>query len=161
MLAPGAGSHGDEPIICVALDPAMQSFSRAAIHGLPGRLEGIASTLTPQRLLVGLGSDPTAIARCVDTVTELGGGIAYQQNGVIECLALPVGGVITDAPFADVVSFWEAAASLFAALGHQLPDPLSTLLYIGSSSLPGARFTARGLVDTRRGTLIEPARPLA
>jgi adenine deaminase len=160
MLQPGPGSHGGGPITCVALDPAMKSFSRAAIHGLPERLEGIASTLTPQRLLVAVGADPTAIARCVDAVIGLGGGIAYQHDGSLECLVLPVGGVVTDAPFLDVLSFWESAGALFADLGHALPDPLSTLLYVGSSSLPGARFTDRGLLDTRSGALIEPARPL-
>jgi adenine deaminase len=163
MVRLGSGSQpggGEDPIMCLALDPKARSYSRAAIHGLPSGLEGIVSTLTPQRLLIATGADPAAIERCVEAVIEVGGGIAYQRDGRLKLLPLPVGGVLTDAPFAEVLSFWESAGRLFAELGHALPDPICTLLYLASSSLPGARFTARGLLDTRRGELIEPARPL-
>jgi adenine deaminase len=160
MVRLGRGEHAGEPLVCVAVDPGSETFARAAIHGLPGRLEGIASTLTPRRLLVAAGADPAAIGRCVDAVMEHGGGIAYQRDGALRLLALPVGGVLTTAPFTRVLEFWDDAERTFSELGHTLADPLSTLLYIGSDSLPGARFNARGLVDTRAGQVIEPARQL-
>ena len=74
MVRPGRGPHSGEALVCVALDPRSDTIARAAIHGLPARLEGIASTLTPRRLLVAAGNDPAAIARCVDAVVEPGGG---------------------------------------------------------------------------------------
>ncbi len=159
MIRPGRGDHQGEPLTCLALDPDGETFTRAALFGLPPGLEGIASTLTPRRLLVALGSDPTAIARCVDAVIGPGGGIAFRHQGATELLELPVGGVITSAPFAEVLAFWDRARRLFAELGQDLADPLSTLLYIGSDSLPGARFNARGLFDTRAGRLIAAPRP--
>jgi adenine deaminase len=161
MVRPGAGEDATRPIACLAIDPVAQSFTRAGIHGMPESLEAIVSTLTPKGLLLALGADPAAIARCVDAVIGLGGGIAYQHNGELRCLALPVAGVITTAPCVDVARFWLDAKELFAGLGHPLPDPLSTLFHLGSSGLPGARFTAAGLIDTRRGELIEGARALA
>jgi adenine deaminase len=154
----GRGSAGGAAIVCAALDASTGTFTRAAIFGMPAGLEGIASTLTPRRLLVAVGADPAAIERCVDAVIEAGGGIAYQQEGELRLLPLPVGGAISPAPFATVLDFWEQTARFFESLGHDLADPLSTLLYIGSDSLPGARFTARGLVETRSGRLIEPSR---
>ena len=153
----GAG-RGGEPIVCLALDPDRDTFTRGAIHGMPAELEGIASTLTPRRLMVAVGADPAALSRCVDAVMECGGGIAFQQDGELRRLPLPVGGVITAAPFAEVVGFWDAAQALFEGLGHPYPDPLSTLLYIASDSLPGARFNASGLVETKTKTLVAPAR---
>jgi adenine deaminase len=36
-----------------------------------------------------------------------------------------------------------------------------TLLFLASSGLPGARFTPDGLVDTRAGETIEPARRIS
>jgi len=159
MIRPGRGAHVGKALICVALDPDRETFTRAAIYGLPAGLEGIASTLTPRRLLVAVGSDPVAIARCVDTVVKAGGGIALQQADAVHLLALPVGGVLTSAPFAEVLAFWDRASRLFSELGHDLADPLSTLLYIGSDSLPGARFNAQGLLDTRAGHLIATSRP--
>ena len=160
LTRPGCTLPGTTPIVCIAIDPDTDSFTRVAIHGLPDRLEGIASTLTPRRLMVAAGADGDAIGRCIDAVMEVGGGIAYQHEGRLKRLALPVGGVLTTAPFHEVVAFWDEAKLLFSDLGHTLPDPLSTLLYIGSDSLPGARFNARGLVDTRPGTLIRAARPV-
>jgi adenine deaminase len=148
------------PLLCLAIGPDSETFTRAAIHGLPPGLEGIASTLTPRRLLIAAGADPEALGRCVDAVMEVGGGIAYLDRGELRRLALPVGGVLTTAPFATVLDFWEGCRRFFAALGHELPDPLSTLLYIASDSIPGARFNARGLIDTRGGTVIAPARPI-
>jgi adenine deaminase len=160
VVRPGRGSHVGKPIVCAAVDPGTESFTRASIHGLPDRLEGIASTLTPRRLLVAMGSDSAAICRCVDAVIAPGGGIAYQRDGKLHMLTLPVGGVLTAAPFSQVLDFWDETDDFFSQLGHTLADPISTLLYIGSDSLPGARFNARGLVDTRAGTVIAPARPL-
>jgi adenine deaminase len=150
---------GGAPLICFALDPYTETCTRAAIHGLPEGLEGIASTLTPQRLLIAAGSDAAALDACVDAVVAAGGGIAYRDRGKLELLPLPAGGAITSAPFAAVAAFWDAAYELFVRLGHQLPDPLSTLLYIGNPSLPGARFHASGLLDTRPGTLIAASQP--
>ena len=154
----GRGSGGGAPIACVALDTVTGTFTRAAIYGLPERLEGIASTLTPRRLLVAAGADPKAVERCVDAVIAAGGGIAYQHQGELRELPLPVGGVLTVAPFETVLSYWEETERHFRSLGHEMPDPLSTLLYIASDSLPGARFTAQGLLETRSGRLIEPSR---
>lgn len=156
-----AGAVGEgRPLLCLAIDPDSETFTRAAIHGLPTGLEGIASTLTPRRLLIAAGADPEAVGACVDAVMEIGGGIAYLDRGELRRLALPVGGVLTTAPFATVLEFWEACRRFFVDLGHELPDPLSTLLYIASDSIPGARFNARGLIDTRSGSVIAPARPI-
>jgi adenine deaminase len=155
----GKGAGG-EPMVCLALDPDRGTFTRGAMHGMPAGLEGIASTLTPRRLMVALGADPAAVSRCVDAVMECGGGIAFQQGGELRRLPLPVGGVITAAPFAEVVGFWDTVQTHFEGLGHAFPDPLSTLLYIASDSLPGARFNATGLVDTKSKTLLAPSQPV-
>jgi hypothetical protein len=58
------------------------------------------------------------------------------------------------------VQFWDDAGEFFGELGHQFADPLSTLLYIASDSLPGARFNAQGLIETRSGELLASARPI-
>jgi adenine deaminase len=156
----GDGAGGD-PMVCLSLDPDRDTFTRAAMHGMPAGLEGIASTLTPRRLMVAVGADPAAVSRCVDAVMECGGGIAFQQDSELRRLPLPVGGVITAAPFAEVVDFWDAAQAHFEALGHPYPDPLSTLLYIASDSLPGARFNATGLLDTKTKALLASAQPVS
>jgi len=156
MVRRGAGPGG-EPIAVVGIEEPTMGMTRARGYGFPAALEGIASTLTPRRLLIGLGGDPAALAHCVDSVVGCGGGIALRHRGELLLLPLPYGGAISPAPFARVESFWRAVAAAFAELGSDLADPISTMLYIGSSGLPGARFAEEGLIDTRPGEIIQPA----
>jgi adenine deaminase len=159
MIRPGRGPGG-VAITAIGLDEPSGTLARARAYGFPAGLEGIASTLTPRRLLVALGALPEAVARCVDAVFADGGGIAFQHRGELVRLALPYGGAISAAPFEDIERFWSSVAVAFVALGSDLADPLSTLLYLGSSGLPGARFAEEGLIDTRAGKAIQPAQPL-
>jgi adenine deaminase len=160
MIRPGRGPGG-AAITAIGLHEPSGTLARARAYGFPADLEGIASTLTPRRLLVALGAEPEAVARCVDAVFSAGGGIALQHRGELTQLPLPYGGAISAAPFEDVERFWSSVAASFAALGSDLLDPLSTLLYLGSSGLPGARFAEEGLINTRAGETIQPARPVA
>jgi adenine deaminase len=161
MINEGRGGHEERPIACVALDDRSDRVTRAALYGVSPDLEGIATTLTPRRLMVAMGADPVAVGRCVDAAIESGGGVAFQRDGEVRCLPLPVGGVLTPAPFADVLGIWEAATELFESLGVDVPDPISTMHYIGSDGLPGVRFTAAGLVETRAKRMIRPAQPIS
>jgi adenine deaminase len=161
MIRFGRGAGGGEPIACVGVHEPTQTMARARMYGFPEQLEGIASTLTPRRLLVALGRDPEAVARCVDAIAAAGGGIAYQSGGELRTLPLPYGGAISSAPFATVDDFWAGVRDTFATLGSDLADPLSTLLYVGSSGLPGARFAEAGLIDTKAGMTVAPARHVA
>ncbi|HVX31535.1 MAG TPA: adenine deaminase C-terminal domain-containing protein [Solirubrobacterales bacterium] len=156
MIRPGEGPGG-EPIAAVAIHEATMTMTRARAFGFPSALEGFASTLTPRRLLVALGGDPAAVACCVDAVVGDGGGIAIRHGGELLRLPLPYGGAITPAPLARVEEFWRSVRAVFADLGSDLRDPISTMLYIGSSGLPGARFAQEGLIDTRAGRTISPA----
>jgi adenine deaminase len=156
MIRRGRGPGG-EPIAAIGIEEPTMRLTRARAYGFPPGLEGFASTLTPRRLLVALGGDPEALERCVDATVAAGGGIALRHRGELLVLPLPFGGAITQAPFARVETFWRAVAAAFAELGSDLVDPISTLLYIGASGLPGARFAERGLIDTRAGEIIRPS----
>lgn len=156
MVRPGRGPGG-QPVAAVGIHEPSMTMARARAYGFPAGLEGIASTLTPRRLLVALGGDPEAVARCVDAVVADGGGVTMSHRGRLLRLPLPYGGAISPEPFAAIESFWRQIAAAFADLGSDLLDPISTLLYIGSSGLPGARFAEAGLIDTRAGETIQPA----
>lgn len=156
MIRPGEGPGG-KPIAAVAIHEPTMTMTRARAFGFPPGLEGFASTLTPRRLLVALGGDPDAVARCVDATIADGGGIAIQHRGELLRLPLPYGGAISPEPFASIEAYWLSVRAIFTELGSDLPDPISTMLYIGSSGLPGAWFAEEGLIDTRAGVIICPA----
>jgi adenine deaminase len=158
IVRPGPGPGA--PLCCVAIDPVGDTYTRARFHGFPAGLRAVATTLTPERLLVAIGSDPDDLRRCVDAIYAAGGGLAYVADEDLRVLPLPIGGAITAAPFAEVARFWIGFEDHLTHLGHDLPAPTMTLMFIPTDALPGARFLRDGLVDTRTGELLSPARPI-
>jgi adenine deaminase len=154
---PGPGAA----LTCVAIDPVGDTFSRARFHGFPAGLRAVATTLTPECLLVAIGSDPDDLRRCVDAIYAAGGGLAYVAGEELRVLPLPIGGAITAAPFEEVARFWTGFEDHMAALGHELPAPTMTLMFIPTDALPGTRFLRIGLVETRSEEVLSPARPIA
>jgi adenine deaminase len=150
---PGVGS----PAICLVFDPQTDRLTRGRMYGLPLGLRALASTLTPERLLVAVGNSPAAMKQCVDAIFDAGGGIAYADDGAVHTLPLPVGGAITSAPFSDISAFYCRLDDYVASLGHAFAQPVTTLLFIADDGLPGARFLADGLTDVRGGTLLAPS----
>jgi hypothetical protein len=153
---PGTGS----PAICFVFDPQTERFTRGRMYGLPPGLRALASTLTPERLLVAVGDSPVALKQCVDAIFDAGGGIAYADESEVQTLALPVGGAITAAPFAVISGFYSRLDEYVASLGHEFAQPVTTLLFIADDGLPGARFLADGLTDVRRGKIVAASLPV-
>jgi adenine deaminase len=155
ILREGAG---DGPgLSCVALDPLSGRGTRARLHGLAPRVRAVASTMTFNRLLVVIGSDPQAMKRTADAVFAAGGGIAYDDGERVDLLELPIGGVISEAPFGHVAGFCERLERHLAELGHPFADPLYTLHFLTTDSLPAVRFTREGLLRVKTGEIISPA----
>jgi adenine deaminase len=155
-----AGPGPGAALTCVAIDPVGDTFTRARFHGFPAELRAVATTLTPERLLVGIGSDPEDLRACIDAIYAAGGGLAYLDANGLRVLPLPIGGAITAAPFAEVARFWSDFEDHMVVLGHEWPAPTMTLLFIPTDALPGARFLSSGLVDTRTGETIVASRPI-
>ena len=69
-----------------------------------------------------VGVDDNDMARAVQRLVELGGGIvAVESRGVRAELPLPVAGLLSDAPLADVVAQSRACNEAAAALGCRWP----------------------------------------
>jgi adenine deaminase len=157
MVREGTGPGGDA-LECIAIDPATESVTRATIYGWPGRLRALASTLTPLRILVAVGSDPRALHVCIDAIIRAGGGAAVMIESGLLVLPLSVGGAISSEPFSVINDFWTQADQALRSLGYQFGDPIASLLYLATESLPGARFTSAGLVETKTGRVIAAPR---
>jgi len=160
LVRPGVGEAEFGPLTCVAIDPANDTYSRARLFGM-APVRAMASTLSPSRFLVALGTDPDAIHLIVGLIIENGGGIAYVDAKGPHVLPLPIGGVITDAPFHVIRDFWDDIQLHLKGLGHPFDDPVATMLYMAADSLPGARFTSKGLIETRTNEVLFAARPLS
>jgi adenine deaminase len=101
--------------------------------------------------LTVVGVADADLLAAVQAVAAMGGGMAVAAGGqVIARLALPLAGLMSDRPAAEVAAGLERVQQAARELGCVLPDPLMTLSFISLSVIPELRLTPRGLVDVVR-----------
>ena len=73
---------------------------------------------------------------------------------VLAELPLPVAGLLSDRPLAEVLAASRAVADAVASLGVRFPQPIQTLAFLSLSVIPALKITDRGLVDVERFELV-------
>jgi len=110
-----------------------------------------------------VGVDDEAMARVAGRLHELGGGIVVaDERGVRAELPLPVAGLLSDRPLADVLEASSELDTAVRALGVTIPAPFQLLSFLSLSVVPSLKITDRGLVDVERFRLVPlevPERP--
>jgi adenine deaminase len=105
--------------------------------------------------LVVVGMSDQDMAFAVERLVELGGGIvAVDGLRVLAELALPVAGLLADAPLADVIAQSRACNDAAHGLGWTGATPFLTLSFLALSVIPHLKITDRGLVDVDRFELV-------
>jgi adenine deaminase len=105
--------------------------------------------------LVVLGVDDHDMAVCAMRMTEIGGGIVIAEGGrVVEELPLPVAGLMSDRPLAEVHERIRSMERRLATMGVTMAAPFMTLSFLALSVIPELKITDRGLVDVSRFELV-------
>jgi adenine deaminase len=105
--------------------------------------------------IVVVGVDDGDMARAVQRLAEMGGGLCViADRGVQAELPLPVAGLLSDAPLAEVVEASEACVAAAKALGCTFPAPFQMLAFLALSVIPKLKITDRGLIDVERFELV-------
>ena len=105
--------------------------------------------------LVVVGMNDSDMARVVDRLAELGGGIVAVEDGeVLAELPLPVGGLLSDLPLAEVVARSRACTEAAERLGCRGATPFLTMSFLALSVIPSLKITDQGLVDVDRFELV-------
>ena len=105
--------------------------------------------------IVVVGVDDNDMARAVQRLVEVGGGVvAVESRGVRAELPLPVAGLLSDAPLAEVVAQSRACNDAAAALGSHVATPFLTLSFLALSVIPKLKLTDHGLVDVDRFEIV-------
>ena len=105
--------------------------------------------------LVVVGMNDADMARVVERLAELGGGIVAAEDGeVLAELPLPVGGLLSDLPLADVVARSSACTEAAVRLGCRGATPFLTMSFLALSVIPSLKITDQGLVDVDRFELV-------
>jgi adenine deaminase len=126
------------------------------VRGFGLRSGALASTFSHDaHNIVVVGMDDQDMARAIGRLTEIGGGVVVVENrGVRAELALPIAGIISDAPLAKVVEASRGCIDAAAKLGCTLPSPFQTMAFLALSVIPSLKLTDQGLVDVDRFELV-------
>jgi adenine deaminase len=105
--------------------------------------------------IVVLGMSDDDMVAAVERLVELGGGNVVVDGGrvVAEC-PLPVAGLLSDAPLAEVIAQSRACNEAAAALGWTGGTPFLTMSFLALSVIPSLKITDQGLVDVDRFELV-------
>jgi adenine deaminase len=105
--------------------------------------------------LVVVGMSDSDMAFAIERLAELGGGIvAVDGLRVLAECPLPIAGLLSDAPLADVIAQSRACNEAAHELGWTGATPFLTLAFLALSVIPHLKITDRGLVDVDRFELV-------
>jgi adenine deaminase len=105
--------------------------------------------------IIVVGVDDGDMHRAVQRLAEIGGGIVVvESRGVRAELPLPVAGLLSDRPLAEVVEASRGCVDAARALGCSLESPFQSLAFLALSVIPSLKITDRGLVDVDRFELV-------
>ena len=123
------------------------------------RLDALASTITTDFNILVIGRAPAAMARAVNRLLAIGGGIVVTAGSASALeLALPWGGVMARGSLAEAADRERELRATLVARGYPHHEPLFTLFFLAADFLPAVRLTPRGVWDVKRGRVLLPAR---
>lgn len=146
-------------LLAALVDREGRWIAPAVVAGFAERLDGLATTISTDFNLLVLGRSPAAMARAVNRLLDLRGGVVLVEgDGIAYEIALPLGGFMHPGTLEEAA---EAETGLHRALrerGYAYHDPLFTLFFFAADFLPAARLTPRGVWDVKAGRVLLPAR---
>ena len=123
------------------------------------RLDGFAATISTDFNILALGRRPAAMARAVNRLLDLHGGIVLVEGDrVVWELALPLGGIMTSGSLDEVAGREDELRRLLVERGYPYHEPLYTLFFLAADFLPVVRLSPRGVWDVKRSRILIPSR---
>jgi adenine deaminase len=150
LLTLGAAGTDVAHAAVVERHHATGRIGRGYVTGFGLRRGAIASSVAHDAhncVLVGASSDDMAVA--LARIAELGGGqVAVLDGRVLAQVPLPLGGLMSDRPAAEVAQQIHRLSEVAeTALGVTVAEPFMQLSFIALSVIPQLRLTDGGLVD--------------
>jgi adenine deaminase len=101
--------------------------------------------------VVVVGTNDADMLRVVQELEKMQGGLVAVANGkVLATLGLPVAGLVSDRPLAEVTRRMEELNRATRQLGCELAAPFMTLSFLSLSPIPALKLTDQGLIDAAR-----------
>jgi adenine deaminase len=101
--------------------------------------------------IVAVGADDLSILSAGQAVARMGGGLVVTRGRVeLASLPLPVGGLMSPAPFQVIREDLDRIVGAARGLGSPLHDPFMAMSFLALEVIPSLKITDRGLVDVDR-----------
>ncbi|BCL83107.1 adenine deaminase [Ktedonobacteria bacterium brp13] len=126
------------------------------VKGFGLRAGAIASSVAHDaHNIVIAGVSDSDIVHAAYALEEMGGGFVCVVDGQVRArVPLPIGGLISPLPAAEVVQQLEKLDAVAAELGCTLEHPCMTLSFLSLSVIPALKLTDQGLIDVETFTRI-------
>ena len=119
------------------------------LHGLGLKAGAMASSVAhdAHNIVVVGTNDPDMVA-AVREIERLQGGLVVSQSGtIVDHLPLPLGGLMSPLPIAEVVQALERLDQLVTQMGVQVAHPWGFLSFLALSVVPKLKITDLGVLD--------------
>ena len=101
--------------------------------------------------IVAVGADVVSNLTAARGVAGMGGGLAVARDrNELASLALPVGGLMSLAPFRSIREELDRIVVAARGLGSPLHDPFMAMSFLALEVIPALKITDMGLVDVQR-----------
>src|SRR5262245_38454572 len=101
--------------------------------------------------VVVVGTNDADILRAIEALVRLQGGQVAVDAGEVKAeLGLPVAGLVSDQPLAEVIQRIDGLNAAARAMGCDLDAPFMTLSFLSLSPIPELKLTDQGLIDAAR-----------
>jgi adenine deaminase len=98
--------------------------------------------------IVVVGAADADMHAALAELVAMGGGLAVVERGQVTArLPLPIAGLMSDRPIAEVCRGLDELLAAARRLGSGLPDPFMTLSFMALPVVPALKITDHGLVD--------------
>jgi adenine deaminase len=136
---------------------ATGNIGKGFIQGYGLKRGAIAGTVAhDHHNLVVIGVDDDSMRRAAQAVIELGGGLAVVDGDqVLGTLALPVGGLMSEAPMEQVRRDYDALIAAAQSLGSPMYDPFMAMSFMALEVIPKLKLTDLGLVDVEKFEIVD------
>ena len=153
--APGPGD-----LHAALIDRRGRWVAPALVAGFAERLDGLATSISTDFNILTLGRRPESMARAVNRVLELHGGVVIVDGDQVAWeLPLPLGGIMTRAELPEAARQERELVRHLADRGYPFHDPFFTMLFLAADFLPAGRLTPLGVWDVKAARVLLPSRP--
>src|SRR5437016_5094205 len=143
-------------LVVIERHHASGSVGLGLVKGLGLRRGALASSVAHDaHNLVIAGASDSDMLRAARVLEEMGGGFACVVDGEVRAsVPLPLGGLVSPLPAAELVQQLTALDAAAAELGCTLDHPCMTLSFLSLSVIPSLKLTDQGLIDVETFTLL-------